>query len=391
MKKSLLLLMGSAILNFGCTGAPAPVTSPTAAATPIAAVSTPVEVSTPSAVSPEVQAKAEELLAGRKDGRLDYKQLSVKENGPAFVHLAQTSDDSLVLVGALKGIGNTYHSDKEYPKSNKADASVDEAILRNLRSKDKAVLHQAILSSKRTLGKEPNPEVVGILIEFVESHPEVGARYESLDALNAVDNLDKDPKILDAFLKAMKDDAPIASLALFRRKFGFKRGERAEEMKATTTTLLSHKDPGVRGRAIDAFADFHPDDEAKILEKAEPMLKDANPFVRASAVGALSKVQDPKAVHLIMTLVDDTEKNTYDIKFKNLLGQTETVHHDGSAWSRVNDAALYALRSQTSRKPEGEKFVYDKIDHKQVDQDIAAQAQKAKDWYVEFKKKNPPK
>jgi len=392
MKKKLFVLIGSALLNTACSESPKPTDSPTNAVSSPVAVATPVEV--PPTISPEEQAvqdRAQELLAGQKDGKLDYEELSVKENGPAFVYLAQTSSDPLILASALKGIEKTYNPDKEYPKSNKADESVDLAILRNLSSEDRMVLDQAIRTSKRALGEEPNQEVVGMLIEFVLNHPQVGARYEALDALSNVKNLDEDPRILDAFLHAMNDDAPVASLALFRSKASFARSERAEEMKALSEQLLSHPDPGVRGRAIDVFVDFHSQDEAAILQKAEPMITDENPFVRASAVGALSRVQDPKAVHLIMSLVDDSEKNTYDIRFENLLGKSETVHHDGSAWSRVNDAALYALQSQTTRNPKEGKFVYDKIDHKRVDQDIAAKSQKAKDWYAEFQKKNPPK
>ena len=86
-----------------------------------------------------------------------------------------------------------------------------------------------------------------------------------------------------------------------------------------------------------------------------------------------------------MSLVDDKEKNTYDINYTDLLGHQSRVHHDGSAWSRVNDAALYALDRATSFLPKEEQFVYDKINYKTVDDDIAAQVKKAKAWHAKYK------
>lgn len=79
-------------------------------------------------------------------------------------------------------------------------------------------------------------------------------------------------------------------------------------------------------------------------------------------------------------LLDDTEKNVYDIRFENLLGRQDTVHHDGSAWSRVDDAALWALQSM-SRSLDGAKFDYGKIDHKKVDEDIAKEKARAREWF----------
>lgn len=400
VKKSLFIVMGAALLTWGCSqDAPTPSTSgtPVVTSTAAEAVETPSEtaeapVAIPEAspeASPEVKARAEELLAAREDGKFPYKELSEKENGPAFVHIALTSEDPKAVSGALQAIKNVYSADKAYKKTLKADESVDQAIIKGLKSDDPEVLHFALRSAGKALGEEPNEEVKTILIDYVNNHDHVAARHEALDALTSLDRYAEKPEIVDVFLKAMKDDAPVASLALFRSKYSLVSGDKGDEVKATLQELLKHEDPGVRGRAIDLIAQFSRDGDALILEKAEPMLKDKNPFVRASALDALSRVKDPKAVHLIMTLVDDTEKNTYDIRYENLLGKQDTVHHDGSAWSRVNDAALYALKSATYRLPEEERFIYDKIDYKKVDEDIAAQAKKAKAWYEGFKKKNP--
>lgn len=391
MKKTLLIMITGAALACGCAQSAPPTASPTAAASPVVSGSPSVEAtSAPAAeVSEEVKKKAEEILAGRKNDRFDYKQMSVKENGPVFIYLATTSDDPKVVTQALEGMKKTHRSDKESEKMNLAGEAYDAAIIKCLGSSDKTILHYALKSSSKALGDTPNAKVVEMIVDIAQNHKEVGARHEAVDALSSVKDFEKDSALADVFIKAMKDDAPVASLALFRRQFGFSRGDKSEVYKTTVVELLEHADPGVRGRALIALAELYSDDKELILSKSEAMLKDENPFVRSSALSALSRIKGPKAIDLIITLVDDAEKNTYDIKYQNLLGQSDSVHHDGSAWSTVNDAALSALKSATYSLPEAERFVYDKINYKTVEADIAKQAKKAKAWHAEYKKKNP--
>lgn len=368
-------------LTLGCTQQPAP--QPSASSSPMAAI-TP----RPAAPdwSPQVKAQAEALVAARKDGKFDYKSLSLKENGPAFVYLASTSDDPQVVSGALQGIEKIYSANKASDHYLLADEKVDQAILKALNSSDKSILYYGLRAAGDALGKEPNKDVEAKLVVIAGTSPELGARLEAVDALSRADGFDSDPAILDVYIKAMNDEAPVASTALFRRTFSMGRAPQAEELKKTAVALLKHKDPGVRGRAADFVAELYSSDPDFIIATIGPMTKDKDPFVRSSAAGALARSRDMRAVDLLIDLVDDKKKNTYDIKYPNLLGKMETVHHDGSAWSRVDDAALYALKSLTYSLGEGKRFVYDKIDYKKVDADIAAAAKRAKAWYQEFKK-----
>jgi HEAT repeat protein len=161
-------------------------------------------------------------------------------------------------------------------------------------------------------------------------------------------------------------------------------------VQAKLVELLKHKDPGVRGRAADTLASMAGPDEAKRDELAKailPLLGDENPYTKSAACSALAWLRHQPAIHRIIELVDDDTKNTYDIRdFNELNGNAGWVHHDGSAWSQVSDAALYALKSLSHET--GEKFDY-KVDAKKVDDDLKKGASDAKAWYAKVKGKVP--
>lgn len=386
MKKESIFIGALLVASVGCSQPPSAQDSPTPAATAAAtATATPAAAVPPAEFSDEVKKQAEELVASREKGHFPYKQLSVKENGPAFVYLATTSDDPEIVSEALRGMEKTYTANKAYKKTNKADETVDAAILKALNSDNKSILYYGLEASGDALGDEPNQQVLAKLLEIATSHPELGARVEAVDAMIGVKDPAHNPEVFKAFVKALQDDAPVASMALFRSGYAFVRADTDGEMKKVIDGLIKHEDPGVRGRAVEAFRNFHDGENDLLIETLTPLLKDKNSFVRSVAVGELARVKDPRAIDLIVTLLDDKEKNTYDIKYTNLLGKPDSIHHDGSAWSRVDDATLRALDSASNSQPKDEQFEYDKIDYKKVDEDIAAQVKKAKDWYAKYK------
>ena len=88
-------------------------------------------------------------------------------------------------------------------------------------------------------------------------------------------------------------------------------------------------------------------------------------------------------------MLDDNTKNSYVIKYTKLTGEPGTVLHDGSAWSRVDEAVLYALKTMTWSMGD-KKFKYTTINYKTVDKDIATAIKEAKAWYRKNKKALPP-
>ena len=388
MKKKLISLFGAAVILTGCAQAPAPSAtgSPAPAATSSA---TPAPAQAQLEFSDDVKKQAEALVAARENGKFDYKALRLKENGPAWVCLAATSEDPEVVIGGLKGMVGTYTYSPKADKYNLADDTYAMTVLKNLKSDDKKVLFHALKAAHKSMGENPNQEVLDQLLSIATEHSEVGARHEALDAISSARDFAKMESVNEVWVKALADEPAVASLALFRFGYGLARGPKGIALGEIVEGLIAHKDPGVRGRAVQVWSDNYGRDDAKAtIAKLEPLLKDENPFVRSMTVRALGGLKDAKTYPLIMSLVDDKEKNTYNIKFQNISGQVDSVHHDGSAWSRVDDAALSSLKSATYSLGD-DKFDYQRINYKTVDADIKKEVASAKTWFAAYKKKNP--
>ena len=90
------------------------------------------------------------------------------------------------------------------------------------------------------------------------------------------------------------------------------------------------------------------------------------------------------AIPKMMPLLDDPEDNTYDlVGWKQLDSTTGHIRHNGSTWSRVDDAALWALQSISLHLDH--RFTYRKTDPNTIDADIAAAISDAKKWYAKIK------
>ena len=176
------------------------------------------------------------------------------------------------------------------------------------------------------------------------------------------------------------------SEALWNLRLGLYNYTDKDSLKDKIVPLLKHADPGVRGRAADTLASLAGFQDDKMKEYAaiiEPLLDDSNTYTKSAAMGALAMLQSKKSFNKIITFVDDTAKNTYDIKgWTELDGSSGWQHHDGSAWSTVGDAALSAIRSISFKT--GKKFEY-KIDYKTKDADLKKAATDAKAWYESVK------
>lgn len=197
----------------------------------------------------------------------------------------------------------------------------------------------------------------------------------------------KTPETVDTFTQAVKGEPIVASEALFRWDNKTHELSDKKPLHALVLPLLDHSDPGLRGRALEVVTETVADaDKPKLVEKITSMLKDPNPYVRSEAASALADLRNVASASKLAPLLDDKEKNTYDISYTNLLGSPDTQHHDGSAWSRVDDAALWALQKMTSTMPVEQKFQYARIDHKSVDADIAREVARAKKWLAEHAK-----
>lgn len=374
------LLLGLA----GCQqSADTPTGGPTSVPPPVPAISaTPAPSVTPAATAtPQAAVDTAALLAQLEGDKFPYQEIKKKENGPGYLAIASTSEDPNAVVAALKAVIQTYSNRPDSKSRNFADDDYKKMIAKHLASKDARVKHWAIQASPAALGENPDPEVLGQLVKFMTDAEIEGQRHDAIDVLNGMNDYTKDAKVAEALFKALDDPhAAVVSESLFRlggRSYGI--SDKAK-FRDKAIELVNHMDPGVRGRALNLVGHLGRGKEASITPLLVKALKDPHPYVRSEAIGALAQIKSLESIPEMMPLLDDPERNTYDIKFKNLLGDTDSVHHDGSAWSRVDDAVLRGLATMTFSLKD-KKFEYGKIEGKTKEQDIAREVGLAKEWF----------
>jgi HEAT repeat protein len=252
-----------------------------------------------------------------------------------------------------------------------------------LDSPSHGVLANALEAAKPALqGQTEMTPLVDKLVALADSHPEPAARLEALNALQGIKDFQQQEKIAAVFLKNIQAPEPyLKSLALFRIQFNNHKLAGKEEFFTRVHDLLKDPDPGVRGRAAEVSSVLVADaDKEKLGAEITAMLEDKEAYVRSASASALGRLGYKPAIPKMVALLDDKARNTYDIPYKRLNGKEGSEHHDGSAWSRVDDSMLWGLSQLTFGFGE-QKFPYGKIDWKNVDGDIAREVKLAKAWY----------
>ncbi|MEM9875264.1 MAG: HEAT repeat domain-containing protein [Myxococcota bacterium] len=339
-------------------------------------------------VDPALVKKAEELEKSIKNGRLPREATDDKGNAPAVVYLAKSATEPETRAAGFYGMYSMFASNEKDEKRTMVDDAYRETVLEALDTKTEGkVLAAALKASMRLLGqKPPDDKTVAAVIDLYEKHEKPEGRLEALEVLRNAQAKGDDVK--KTYLDAMKaKEAFIVSRALSDAPSSPKEGmmywDRAME-------LLKHEDPGVRGRAAQLIGHLSARDPKKGEEAGKalvPLLEDENNFTKSAAADGLAWAKYMPAVHKIMPLLDNDEENRYDIRgFERLSGGQSRLHHDGSAWSVVRDAALYALKRMSSKT--GERFDY-KVSGKTKKADLDMAVADAKTWYGKVKGEIP--
>ncbi|MFA5505580.1 MAG: HEAT repeat domain-containing protein [Vulcanimicrobiota bacterium] len=391
MKKNLFWGPVLAFALAGCTQTPPDPTAatPTPVASTVAVTATATPISTPeqATFSAEIEAQATALAPKLLDSSSASAELRKQENGPAFVYLASSSDDPALLAVALQGMKETYSTFAGSKDKNPVDETYIAALLRNLDHSEKPVLYWALKAAQTTQLRDADyPQVAAKLNEIARNHSEIGARLEAIESLTSGGGeWNKSEDTLKTMAEALKAEPALASTAMFRmahKSLGYQ-----SELQPVLVSLLDHQDPGVRGRALSLVLVNVPEAEKQgLVEKVQGLLSDPHPFVRSQAASALAAARNNlQSVPKLMPLLADQAKNTYDISYPNLLGQTSRVHHDGSAWSRVDDATLNSLQRISGSMGQDKKFDYGKVNPKTSAEDIAREVTRAKEWFEKNK------
>ncbi len=379
------LLLSSSLLLGACGGddSTPPTTAPPVPGTP-AESAAPAVPAALVVLTPEESARIPSITAELRNGTFS-RAVVTKENAKIFLSLAETATDPNILTAALRALPTTWtHSARYADRYEVLTPEFSTVILSRLGHENGQVQAAAMKAAiKCILGDTPNAEVASRLTELATNHATPAGRYEAMEALWNSSVIRNTPAQIAPYVAALDAAEPwLVSGSLFRlRSFGSGWNDQPG-LRTKLRTLLTHTDPGVRGRAADALASVvgsrDPERDA-VAQAILPLLSDPNPYTRSAAATALASLDYRAAVHAIVPLLNDTEGNTYEIRgYQELDGSNGWSHHDGSAWSRVNDAAVRALQTFSSRV--GTRFTFD-VDHTRVEADLAAAAGVARTWY----------
>lgn len=385
------LLMGAALLT-GCCEQPAdgPASPEEGQEAPAAPGEQPqgdaprqeaVTLSSP--LSQQEAREAEGLVETLARGAFPWTERARPENARRFVHLAATSSQPEVIAAALQAMAQSWSAGPQDKARPAVDQDYRAVVLARLRHSDPAVVGRAIEASVNLLSHSPpDSEALEIILEFATGEIPA-ARFEALMALSRVREFQREPRIVEAYYQGMSDpEAFVASTAILHVQFLAYDLPRREEFMARAQRLLGHEDPGVRGRALLFAAGLARGEEREAVGlRAEAMLVDPHPYVRSVAASAVAALDRKVSIPRLIRLLDDQARNTYSIQgFKRLSGESGSVPHSGSAWFKVNDAALAALQALTATMGD-DRFIYPKVDSKTVDADIARGVKEARAWF----------
>lgn len=338
------------------------------------------------------QARVPEVLAELRNGSFS-RSVVIHDNARVLLSLAETSSDPSVVTAALRGLLTTWtHSPRYAERMALVTPEYAAIVLRRMGSEHPGVQAAAIKASiKCLLGDSPHADVAARLSELATGHPSAAGRHEALEALWHSSVIVQTPSHIAPFVAALDAPEPwLVSGALFRLgAFGAGWPEQGP-LRARLSELLAHADPGVRGRAAIALSTIvGPVDAGRDAagEAILPLLRDPHAYPRSAAATALAWLDYRPAIHELVPLLEDGAANVYDLRGFTLLDGTPGLcHHDGSPWSRVDDAALRALQSFSSRI--GTRFAFD-VQHERLDTDLAAAGGVARAWYESVRAELP--
>jgi hypothetical protein len=236
-------------------------------------------------------------------------------------------------------------------------------------------------------GRDASAELIDRVTKLAHQDPYRSGpgRHAIIDSLRVVSAAKRTPEVVAIFTESLDAKEPyVLSYALQALYRSVRSVENQDVVKAKAVALAAHEDAGVRGRAVELLGAFGRDDPAA-LAVVLAALSDPSPYVRSEAAEAVARLRYVPAIHTLIKLVDDKESNRHDIRnWTTLDGKPGRLHHDGSPWAHVHDAAMNGIRSLS----EG-RLSLERINPKQIEEGLDRNAAATKAWYAKEKAKIP--
>lgn len=304
--------------------------------------------------SAEESVRIDQLRAQITAKNTAFRDADVRDpdNAKLFTYMAATSDNPLVVHAALAAIGSAYSSRSETKAA--PDDDLQRVLVRHMSSPDPKSAELAFAAARIPLMTEaPPPELIAALASLINSDLELVRRYRALETLNLLRPSLRNETARAAFSKSLERSEPaVVSLALFalsesKEPLSEARDTELLELGQRVKPLLSHENPGVRGRALQLLTEIPSLMERSELEsRAITALSDPHPYVRGQALDTLAASTNPNLVRSFLPLTRDMAEARYDIEAgTNLKGEPLLLPHDIPGRRRVAEAALFALRS----------------------------------------------
>lgn len=364
------------------------------APTPPPVVKAPPPTFVPPPADEATKAKAKALVEAIDRGEFPYELTRDDANTPAFLYLAQTATEPVVVAGALRTIASRYSSMKLEGRR-LVDADYHAVVAYRLSSTDDSVLTAAFeAAGNSTEATPPDAAVVAILLDHARAHPSVVGRLLALEALSKIGK--PNGAVQAAFMTAL-DDESDAFVALVLDAMEHRGDQFADvgALEAKLTARLSDPYPAIRGAAAACFGRLgmlDADKRESVGAQLIPLLDDPDPYVRGEAVYALGAMHRMDAAPKIVALFDDASEARIVIDgWTHLDGSADRRRLLAPTASSVQGTALMALSLLSGQTDTKFEYIDDIVRDGKGGEDYTAAVAKGKTWYAANKAKLVPK
>jgi len=322
----------------------------------------------------------------KQNWRFPPQETNKKTNAKLFTYLAGTSEQPEVVGAALQGMYSSYSSHSK--RKAKPDEDFSAVVIKRLQSEDPRLVARALKAARTAMtGKRADEKLIKTVVALGDEYPAGPGRYALIDALRVVSSKNRTEPLMSIFVSSLDAPEPYvksyALQALYRASRSIKD---IDGVKAKALELAKHADVGVRGRAVELLGAVGNDDP-KAVAAVTAALEDPHPYVRSEAAESLARLRRKEAIPKLMKMVDSAERNRYSLSvWKTLDGENGRLHHEGSAWGYERDAAMNAIRSLSSGA-----LKLERINPKQIEAGLDANAKQTRDWYKKNAGKLPAK
>lgn len=325
-----------------------------------AALAAPAPVPLQQPASADETALADLLVSRLRDGRFVGADERNPDHGRAFLHLAATSSDPVIVAAALRGLSYTWRREgRESARRPAMNADYVKVVRARLADADGRVRLEALRAARLPLGgKKPDASILDAVLAMLTSKNEAD-QIAAIEALYNVRDFASPrampgpikEKVIKAMLPLLDEKSPqlVAGALYAFAQSAYPAMPEAATIDARGLRLAKHPEPAVRAESLRvavALAGKKADD--RLLERLVTSLGDRSAYVRASAAELLAEVRYVPAVHALVNLIEDGARSTHKITgYRDLAGKPAVRRFRPESGGRVDVVALRAIDGLT--------------------------------------------